>query len=78
MCVKQCGNHAVDDREACDDGNDITEACAYGDMDCSVCGPDAGIACSWCLSSGVLNFTNNTFTGEMCILDAEMVGSTCN
>ena len=24
-----------------------------------------------------LNFTNNTFTGEMCILDAETVGATC-
>jgi hypothetical protein len=24
-----------------------------------------------------LNFTNNTFTGEMCILDAESVGATC-
>jgi hypothetical protein len=29
-------------------------------------------------SDGTLLFTNNTFTGEMCILDAEMVGSTCN
>jgi hypothetical protein len=24
-----------------------------------------------------LNFTNNTFTGEMCIMDAESVGTTC-
>jgi hypothetical protein len=29
-------------------------------------------------TQGVLNFTNNTFTGEMCILDAETVGSTCD
>jgi hypothetical protein len=27
---------------------------------------------------GTLNFTNNTFTGEMCILDAETVGASCN
>jgi hypothetical protein len=29
-------------------------------------------------SNGTLLFSNNTYTGEMCILDAEMVGSTCN
>jgi autotransporter-associated beta strand protein len=29
-------------------------------------------------STGTLVFSNNTYTGEMCILDAEMVGSTCN
>jgi len=27
--------------------------------------------------SGTLRFTNNTFDGEMCIVDAEAVGSTC-
>jgi len=26
----------------------------------------------------VLRFTNNTFTGEMCIMDAELVGTTCS
>jgi hypothetical protein len=29
-------------------------------------------------TNGTLNFTNNTYTGEMCILDAEMVGASCN
>jgi hypothetical protein len=29
-------------------------------------------------TKGTLNFTNNTFTGEMCILDAETVGAACN
>jgi hypothetical protein len=28
-------------------------------------------------TNGTLNFTNNTFTGEMCILDAETVGGSC-
>ena len=28
--------------------------------------------------SGTLRFTNNTFDGEMCIVDAEAVGSACN
>ena len=29
-------------------------------------------------TDGTLRFTNNTYTGEMCIVDAEAVGSTCN
>jgi hypothetical protein len=29
-------------------------------------------------TNGVLNFTNNTYSGEMCILDAETVGGGCN
>ena len=29
-------------------------------------------------TDGTLLFTNNTYTGEMCILDAEMVGASCN
>ena len=28
-------------------------------------------------TDGTLRFTNNTFTGEMCIIDAEAVTSTC-
>jgi hypothetical protein len=28
-------------------------------------------------TQGVLRFTNNTFTGEMCIVDAELVGTNC-
>jgi hypothetical protein len=29
-------------------------------------------------TDGTLNFTNNTYTGEMCILDAEAVGGGCS
>lgn len=29
-------------------------------------------------TDGVLRFTNNTYTGEMCIVDAELVGTNCN
>jgi len=29
-------------------------------------------------TDSTLRFTNNTYTGEMCIIDAEAVGSTCN
>ena len=28
-------------------------------------------------TDGYLRFTNNNFTGEMCILDAELVGANC-
>jgi hypothetical protein len=28
-------------------------------------------------TSGTLRFTNNTYTGEMCIMDAELVGANC-
>ena len=28
-------------------------------------------------TDGTLRFTNNTFTGEMCIVDAELVGASC-
>ena len=29
-------------------------------------------------TDSTLRFTNNTFTGEMCIIDAEIVGGNCN
>jgi hypothetical protein len=29
-------------------------------------------------TDSTLRFTNNTYTGEMCIVDAEAVGSRCN
>ena len=32
-----CGNGALDDAETCDDGNAITERCAYGESSCTVC-----------------------------------------
>jgi hypothetical protein len=28
-------------------------------------------------TDGTLRFTNNTYTGEMCIMDAELVGANC-
>ena len=32
-----CGNSIVEDTETCDDGNTVTEACAYGETACTVC-----------------------------------------
>lgn len=33
----ECGNDVVEDGETCDDGNTVTEACAYGETGCTVC-----------------------------------------
>ncbi|MBI4820967.1 MAG: hypothetical protein HY791_32180 [Deltaproteobacteria bacterium] len=46
-----CGNGVVDPGEACDDGNAVTEPCAYGRTDCQVCAADCTIrsgAVSFC------------------------------
>lgn len=32
-----CGDGRIDDPEVCDDGNTNTEACAYGEVNCTVC-----------------------------------------
>ena len=32
-----CGNGAAEAGESCDDGNTVTEECAYGEISCSVC-----------------------------------------
>ncbi|NQW62704.1 MAG: hypothetical protein HQ461_07725, partial [Deltaproteobacteria bacterium] len=36
-CVGGCGNGVIGSGETCDDGNTVTEECAYGMTDCSVC-----------------------------------------
>ncbi len=36
--VAQCGNGVPESGEQCDDGNTVTEACAYGQASCMVCG----------------------------------------
>ncbi|MEE2757990.1 MAG: DUF4832 domain-containing protein [Myxococcota bacterium] len=35
-----CGDGIVDDGEGCDDGNTVTEECAYGEAACTVCAAD--------------------------------------
>jgi formylglycine-generating enzyme required for sulfatase activity len=35
--VAVCGNGAVETGESCDDGNRVTEACAYAELSCTVC-----------------------------------------
>ncbi|MEE2756240.1 MAG: hypothetical protein VYA30_06250 [Myxococcota bacterium] len=35
-----CGDSVVEDTETCDDGNAVTEDCAYGEINCTVCAAD--------------------------------------
>ncbi|MGB0592500.1 MAG: SUMF1/EgtB/PvdO family nonheme iron enzyme, partial [Myxococcota bacterium] len=35
-----CGDDLTEGLEVCDDGNTATEACAYGEESCEVCGPE--------------------------------------
>ena len=39
-----CGNGVIEGDEACDDGNTLTEACAYGQIECNVCNEECEIA----------------------------------
>src|SRR5262245_33845620 len=36
----ECGDGVLDAFEECDDGNAVTEGCAYGDPGCTVCAAD--------------------------------------
>ena len=36
----RCGDGVINGSEACDDGNTVTEACAYGLAECTVCAAD--------------------------------------
>ena len=38
--VRVCGDNVRDAEEACDDGNTVTEGCAYGEEACTVCAAD--------------------------------------
>lgn len=40
----QCGNGVLEQGEACDDGNSILEACAYGMQSCTVCDSNCKLA----------------------------------
>ncbi len=59
-----CGNSAIEAPETCDDGNAATEACAYGETECTVCDADcqetAG-ATSYCGDDNL-----NNANGEAC------------
>jgi cysteine-rich repeat protein len=62
--VPYCGDGIIDLEEECDDGNSVTEVCAYGEVSCTVCSADCESipgATSWC-GDGVVDET----AGESC------------
>ena len=74
-----CGDGAVDPGEQCDDGNTVTESCAYGQPSCTVCDAqcqDAAGATSYC-GDGVVDGSE----GEQCddgnTTDADGCSATC-
>jgi cysteine-rich repeat protein len=71
-----CGNGVVEAGEQCDDGNTITEACAYGQASCMVCGAAcqrvAG-ATSFC-GDGVVDAAH----GEACDDGNQVSGDGCS
>lgn len=75
LCGPQpvCGNSAVEQGETCDDGNTVTESCAYGETGCQVCDANCRMgpgAASYC-GDGSLDAAN----GEEC--DEPLASSDC-
>ena len=72
-----CGNGTQEAGEDCDDGNTVTEACAYGQTSCTVCAADCTLrsgATSYC-GDGIVDIGNgeacddgNTNPGDGCTL----------
>ena len=74
-----CGDSVVEGEEQCDDGNTITETCAYGETSCTVCDEncqEASGATAYC-SDGVIQAGE----GEQCddgnLDDGDGCSSTC-
>ncbi|MDH5717711.1 MAG: DUF4215 domain-containing protein [Spirochaetia bacterium] len=69
-----CGDGVKNIHEDCDDGNTITESCAYGETSCTVCDAAcnsvAGAVSGYC-GDGIINGTescddSNTISGDGC------------
>jgi cysteine-rich repeat protein len=70
-----CGNGFIESGETCDDGNQILEACAYGEPSCTVCDPTCNLvagATSVCGDGYV-----DTAAGEQCD-DSNSVSESCS
>jgi cysteine-rich repeat protein len=69
-----CGNGTLDDAETCDDGNAITERCAYGESSCTVCDATCNTvagAIAFC-GDGVVDLADGEqCEGESALCDAE-------
>ncbi|MDH5716466.1 MAG: hypothetical protein OEZ22_02385 [Spirochaetia bacterium] len=79
--VPVCGNGTVETGETCDDGNTVTERCAYGETACQVCNGSCNFAAgeiSFC-GDGVPDGSNgegcddsNTTAGDGCDADCKV------
>ena len=56
-----CGDNLVLDGETCDDGNTLTEGCAYGQTECQVCAADCTLQ----------EFGEASYCGDNIVLDGE-------
>ncbi|MGB0592578.1 MAG: fibrinogen-like YCDxxxxGGGW domain-containing protein [Myxococcota bacterium] len=78
-----CGDDVTEGLEVCDDGNTETEACAYGEASCEVCGPDCayvpGVVSGYCgdevlqASEGEECDDGNTLDGDSCSSSCELL-----
>jgi hypothetical protein len=78
--VAVCGNGAVEAGEGCDDGNTVTEECAYADLACTVCSASCQSvpgAASFC-GDGLLDAAEVCDAGSANGSGACSVGCTCS
>ena len=71
--LPQCGNGVVEDDETCDDGNTITEACEYGEVERMVCNDQCQSSqqiVSYC-GDGVINGNEECDGGSWCSTECE-------
>ncbi|MBI2125622.1 hypothetical protein HYU08_03645 [Candidatus Woesearchaeota archaeon] len=80
-----CGDGTIDTNEQCDDGNTATEACAYGQTSCMVCGASCTQVAGETsyLGDGTIDATeqcddSNTMSGDGCSSTGQIEsGYTC-
>ncbi|MCP4595684.1 GDSL-type esterase/lipase family protein, partial [Neptuniibacter sp.] len=81
-CDLLCGNGVIDPGEQCDDGNTLTELCAYGLTSCTVCDSscdEVAGAVSYCGDTQVdpLNGETCDDGGESASCDSDCTSSVC-
>ena len=80
LTVRVCGDGALQGTEECDDGNDVTEVCAYGAASCMVCdatchfAPGATSACG----DGRIDATRETCDDGNTVTEACPYGERCS
>ena len=80
LAVQLCGDGQLQGREECDDGNDVTETCAYGQGPCEVCDaacrrvPGATSACG----DGRIDATHETCDDGNAVTEECPYGERCS